>query len=139
VYTDYSQEQDVITTLGDNWTPVLDEMRYCKHVYAMKFQEQVFPPEPSDFPVGMDSMAEWEQKLVQEAEENQKQYQAFNTTKKALSHMDVPPYNCQSPVMAPMLQKLFNIPNQIVSLSGFKMIDKTGQIYIPASGEKPSL
>jgi len=139
VYTDYSQEQNVITNLGDNWAPVLDEMRYCKHIYAMKFEEHVFPPEPSDFPVGMDSMAEWEQKLVQESENNQKQYQAFNITKKALSYMDVPPYNCQSPVMAPMLQKLFNIPNQIVSLSGFRMIDKTGHIYIPASGEKPSV
>jgi len=139
VYTDYSAEQSAITALNDNWTPVLDEMRYCKHVYSMKFEEHVFPPEPSDFPVGEGSMAGWEQKLVKEAEDNQKENQAFEVTRKSLSYMDVPPYNCQAPMVAPMLQRLFNIPNQIVTLSGFKMIDKTGRIYIPASGEKPSL
>ena len=139
VYEDYTVSQDVIISLGDYWEPVLDEMRYCKHVYALKFAERVFPPEPSDYPVEYESMAEWEQTLVQEAENNQQKYETFQVTKNSLSYMDVPPYNCQSPTVAPMLQKLFNIPNQIVFLSGFTMIDKTGRTYVPASGEKPSL
>jgi hypothetical protein len=139
VFEDYTVVQDVITSLGDYWEPVLDEMRYCKHVYALKFAERVFPPEPSDYPVEYESMAEWEQTLVQEAESNQQRYETFQVTKNSLSYMDVPPYNCQSPTVAPMLQKLFNIPNQIVFLSGFTMIDKTGRTYVPASGEKPSL
>jgi hypothetical protein len=45
--------------------------------------------------------------------------------------MDVPPYNCQSPMMMPMMQKLFNVPTQFIVMQGFTMFDKNGQPYKP--------
>jgi hypothetical protein len=114
-------------------------MRYCKHIYAMKYEEGVFPPEPSDFPVGIESMAAWEQKLVEETEKDQTEAKAANLQRRSLSTMDVPPYNCQAPMMMPMMQKLFNIPSTFVKMAGFTMIDKNGGTYIPASGERPAV
>ena len=52
--------------------------------------------------------------------------------------MDIPPFNCQSPVMIPMLQKLFNFPSEFIELQQFIMRDKNGIAYIPASGQKPN-
>jgi hypothetical protein len=52
--------QNTLISLEDRWTPVLDELRYCKHIYSLKFADRVFPPEPSDFPMDIPSMAEWE-------------------------------------------------------------------------------
>jgi hypothetical protein len=99
----------------------------------------VFPPEPSDFPVDIQSMAAWEQKLVAETEKDQTEARAANLQRASLSMMDVPPYNCQAPMMMPMMQKLFNIPSNFVKMAGFTMIDKNGKTYIPASGELPSV
>ena len=104
----------------------------------MKYEEGVFPPEPSDFPVGIESMAAWEQKLVEETESDQLETRAADLSRMSLSMMDVPPYNCQAPMMMPMMQKLFNVPSTFVKMAGFKMIDKNGSFYIPASGEMPS-
>lgn len=115
--------QDVILSISDNWTPLLDELRYCKHIYALKFRDQVFPPEPSDFPVGPESMAEWEQKLVIETEEELKQAKSLQETKRSLSMMDVPPYNCQSPLLFPIIQKLFNIATDRILVENFTMLD----------------
>lgn len=137
-YNDYSSSGNVITSLTDTWTPLLDEIRYCKHIYAMKYEEGVFPPEPSDFPVGIESMAAWEQKLVEETESDQLETRAADLSRMSLSMMDVPPYNCQAPMMMPMMQKLFNVPSTFVKMAGFKMIDKNGSFYIPASAEMPS-
>lgn len=137
-YNDYSATNNVLTSLTDTWTPLLDEMRYCKHIYAMKYEEGVFPPEPSDFPVDIQSMVSWEQKLVTETEREQTEAKAANLQRASLSMMDVPPYNCQAPMMMPMMQKLFNIPSTFVKMAGFTMIDKNGKTYIPASGELPS-
>jgi hypothetical protein len=141
VYDDYfatniqtdanSIEQKVITEISDNWTPLLDELRYCKHIYALKFKDRVFPPEPSDFPVQIESMAQWEQQLVDESMKDKTEYSNFEETKKALALMDVPPYNCQSPALFPMLQKLFNIATDRITISNFTMIDKNGQEYTP--------
>jgi hypothetical protein len=130
-YNDYSSVQDQITSLTDNWTPLLDEMRYCKHIYALKFKDGVFPPEPSDFPLGMGSMAEWEQNLVDSTEGEQKEAYAFSITRRALSTMDVPPYNCQSPSLAPILQKLFNVPTAYIEVKDFTMFDKNGNAFTP--------
>jgi hypothetical protein len=138
-FEDYTASKDVITSLTDTWTPLLDEMRYCKHIYAMKYEEGVFPPEPSDFPVGIESMTAWEQKLIDDTEKDQMTAAAANLQREALGAMDVPPYNCQSPMMMPMMQKLFNIPSNFVKMAGFKMIDKNGSIYIPAKNEKPAV
>jgi hypothetical protein len=138
-YSDYSAAGNVITSLTDTWTPLLDEMRYCKHIYAMKYEEGVFPPEPSDFPVGIQSMAAWEQKLVEDTEKDQTEARAANLQRRSLSTMDVPPYNCQAPIMMPMMQKLFNIPSTFIKMNGFTMIDKNGSKYIPASGERPGV
>ena len=149
LYDDYSSEvlssdansisQDVLTSVSDNWTPLLDELRYCKHIYALKFKDRLFPPEPSDFPVKNESMANWEQKLVAKTARQQREAVAFYSSKKALALMDVPPYNSQSPMLYPVLQKLFNITTDKIAIQNFTMFDKNGQPYIPALGEKPAV
>jgi hypothetical protein len=130
-YQDYTSDQGTVTSLTDNWEPLLDELRYCKHIYALKFADNTFPPEPSDFPVGIGSMAAWEQKLVDQTENEQKEMDAANLNRFSLSQMDVPPYNCQSPMMMPMMQKLFNVPTQFIVMQGFTMFDKNGLPYTP--------
>lgn len=130
-YEDYGSANGQLVSLTDNWTPLLDEFRYCKHIYALKFQDGTFPPEPSDFPVGIGSMADWEQKLVQETEKAHQEISALLMTRGSLAKMDVPPYNCQSPMMMPMMQKLFNIPPDLVRMENFTMFDKDGQPYQP--------
>lgn len=140
-YNDYSSvtqitdtdsiEQITITAVDDTWTPLLDELRYCKHIYALKFRDQVFPPEPSDFPVGIGSMAAWEQELVAKSQKEQENLREFMQTKKALSKMDVPPYNCQSPTIFPMLQRLFNFATDRIEIQNFTMLDKNGNEYTP--------
>ena len=62
-FNDYKQSGEDITFIGDNWTFVLDQYRYCKHIYAMKFLEDDFPTEPSDFPVEVGLMSEWEKQV----------------------------------------------------------------------------
>ena len=84
-------------------------------------------------------MADWEQKLVEQTEKEQTDAIAANLQRRSLSTMDVPPYNCQAPMMMPMMQKLFNIPSTFVKMNGFTMIDKNGTKYVPASGGRPSV
>ena len=142
-YKDYDTVRNAdgsytITSLTDFWSPLLDELRYCKHIYAMKFMEKVFPPEPSDLPVDMGSITEWEQNLVKQASiDNEKA--GYALAARGLSIMDVPPYNCQAPMMMPMMQKLFNVPSTFVLMSGFTMFDKNGKGYVPAQGGTPGV
>jgi hypothetical protein len=126
-----------IKSLTDFWSPVLDEMRYCKHIYAMRFQDDVFPPEPSDFPVSIGDMTRWEQNLVESTEKEQSN-SLRKLAQEALSYMDVPPYNSQTQWMQPMLQRLFNIPLTYIKIEGFTMFDKNGNPYVPADGERPA-
>ena len=135
-YNDYKATAHVITSFTDIWSPLLDELRYCKHVYALRFRDGIFPPEPSDFPVEIASMTSWEQKLVTENELAQDKIQK-ELARQSLSYMDVPPYNCQAQMMQPMLQRLFNVPLTYIKISGFTMYDKNNIPYIPALGEKP--
>ena len=100
--------------------------------------EGTFPPEPSDFPVEEGSMVAWEQRLVDETENEQKEALAFDMTRRSLSTMDVPPYNCQSPMMMPMMQRLFNIPGNFILMQGFTMYDKNGAAYKPFNNEMPA-
>ncbi len=130
-YNDYSTVQGQITSLTDTWTPLLDELRYCKHIYALRFRDNTFPPEPSDFPVQQGSMAAWEQNLIDQTSKEQSSALSFGLASKALSNMDVPPYNCQSPMMMPMMQKLFNVPTDFILMQGFTMFDKDGKPYQP--------
>lgn len=135
-YNDYAAVGNVITSLTDTWEPLLDEFRYCKHIYALKFKEGVFPTEPSDFPVERGSMTEWEQRLVSETEKKtSKGLEALAL--RSLSLMDVPPYNCQAPMMMPMMQKLFNVPTTFIRMGGFTMYDKNGNPYVPSLNERP--
>lgn len=146
-YNDYSSvtvqtdgnsiPQIEITSLTDIWTPVLDEMRYCKHIYAMRFQDDVFPPEPSDFPVENGSMTRWEQDLVESTEKDQRK-KLRKLSEETLTYMDVPPYNSQAQNMQPMLQRLFNIPLTYIKIDGFTMYDKNGNTYNPSAGERPA-
>jgi hypothetical protein len=142
LYEDYNTVQNAdgsytITSLTDFWTPLLDEMRYCKHIYAMKFAENTFPPEPSDLPVEMGSIAEWEENLVAKTEKDNREAM-YNLANRGLETMDIPPYNCQSPMMMPMFQKLFNVPSTFILMENFRMVDKTGKEYNPSEGERPS-
>ena len=130
-FNDYSSEQGTITALTDNWEPLLDELRYCKHIYALKFADNTFPPEPSDFPVGRDNMADWEQRLVEQTEKEQESIKSSILNRFSLAQMDVPPYNCQSVMMMPMMQKLFNVPTDFIVMQGFTMFDKDGKPYKP--------
>jgi len=142
-YEDYGTTRNpdgsyTITSLTDFWEPLLDELRYCKHIYAMKFAEKVFPPEPSDIPVDIGSITAWEQSLVEKTnKENEKASYALMT--RGLSMMDVPPYNCQAPMMMPMSQKLFNVPSTFVRMDGFRMFDKNGKEYNPSQGGSPGI
>ena len=136
-YGDYKQSGEDITEITDNWTYNLDRYRYCKHIYAMRFQDGVFPAEPSDFPVEVGLMTEWENRLVKKTQEEQTK--AFNRlTTYGISHMDVPPYNFQSPIMFPMIQRLINIPTEFIELQRFVMLDKDDQRYAPVSGQLPT-
>jgi hypothetical protein len=123
--------QVTITAVDDSWTPLLDELRYCKHIYALKFKDRVFPPEPSDFPVGAGSMADWEQTLVAKSQKEKESIVEFLQTQRALSLMDVPPYNCQSPMIFPMLQRIFNFATDKILIENFTMFDKDGRPYKP--------
>jgi len=76
-------------------------------------------------------MAAWEQKLVEDTETEQQEMLAAKMTRKSLSLMDVPPYNCQSPNMLPFLQKLFNVPASYITVENLTMFDKNGQPYNP--------
>ena len=142
-YDDYSTTKNpdgshTITSLTDYWTPLLDEVRYCKHIYAMKFAEKIFPPEPSDIPIDAEGIVEWEQNLV--AKVNKEREKAvYDLSVRGLSTMDVPPYNCQAPMMMPMMQKLFNVPSTFVLMSGFRMYDKNGTEYNPSTGGSPAV
>jgi hypothetical protein len=123
--------QVTITAVDDSWAPLLDELRYCKHIYALKFKDRVFPPEPSDFPVGAGSMAAWEQTLVAKSQKEKESIAEFLQTQRALSLMDVPPYNCQSPMIFPMLQRIFNFATDRILIENFTMFDKDGRPYKP--------
>jgi hypothetical protein len=83
-------------------------------------------------------MASWEQELVDKTEKEQEKT-AKELGEKALMYMDVPPYNCQSQSMQPMLQRLFNVPLSYIKIDGFTMYDKNGIEYVPAAGGRPSV
>ena len=136
-YNDYSSSNGKITSITDFWTPILDEKRYCKHIYAMKYLDNLFPPEPSDFPIGGKSMAEWEEELVLRTQKDQEKA-LERLTNYGLAYTDIPPFNCQSPMMMPMIQQLFNLPTNFITMSGFIMFDKNGTQYRPAAGERPA-
>ena len=136
-YDDYSASNNNLVTVSDYWTPLLDEKRYCKHIYAMKFIEGINPPEPSDIPVEPDSIAEWEQKLVTDLEKQDRGL-LYEQMRQSIGAMDVPPYNCQAPMMMPMLQKLFNVPSNLIVMDGFTMFDKNDTPYKPSQGGMPS-
>jgi hypothetical protein len=136
-YNDYTSSSGTITSITDFWTPILDEKRYCKHIYAMKYLDNLFPNEPSDFPIGGKSMVEWEEELVLRVQKDQAKA-LEKLTNYGLAYTDIPPFNCQSPMMMPMVQQLLNIPTDFIVMSGFVMFDKNGQAYRPAAGEGPS-
>jgi hypothetical protein len=136
-YGDYKQSGLDITEISDTWTYTLDQYRYCKHIYAMKFADGEFPNEPSDFPVSMELMSEWENKLVMDTEKSQRK--AFERLAYyGLGYMDTPPFNVQSPMMSVMMQKLINMPQEFIQIQNFFMVDSEGTVYNVASGERPA-
>ncbi len=138
LFGDYSTTQGELTSLEDYWTPLLDEMRYCKHIYAMKFMENVFPPEPSDLPVETGtSITEWEQNFTEKVRKEIRKAD-YRVAIEGLSMMDLPPYNCQAPMMMPVMQKLFNLPSTYVKMENFTMYDKEGNPYKPSENQLPA-
>ena len=138
-FVDYKAKNNQIISFSDYWSPLLDEMRYCKHIYALRFEEGILPPEPSDLPVETEeSLTEWEQRLVQESNVTKRHVQTVNGLR-AMALMDVPPKNFQSPQILPMMQKLLNVPASFIRLENFRMQDKTGAFYNPAAGEFPAV
>ena len=137
-YEDYTSKDGTITSITDFWSPVLDEKRFCKHIYAMKYLDNLFPPEPSDFPIGGKSMVEWEEELVLRVQKDQAKA-LEKLTNYGLAHTDIPPFNCQAPMMMPMVQQLLNLPTDFIQMSGFVMFDKNGNEYRPTLGQKPEI
>ena len=137
-YKDYKESGDLVYEINDDWTFTLNQYRFCKHIQALRYMRGEFPIEPSDYPFATaEDLVTWEDNLVDKTAKDQKK--AFeNFTYYGMSHMDVPPFNVESPIMVSMTQKLFNFPAQFVQLQNFVMIDKNGQEYVPGSGERPS-
>jgi len=137
-YGDYKESGVDIYEISDDWTFTLNQYRFCKHIQALRYMRGEFPIEPSDYPFATaDDLVTWEDKLIEKTAKDQEK--AFeNFTYYGMSHMDVPPFNVESPIMVSMTQKLFNFPAQFVQLQSFVMIDKNGQEYVPGSGESPS-
>ena len=125
-FVDYKAKDNQIVSFSDYWSPLLDEMRYCKHIYALRFQEGILLPEPSDLPVEMDEgIVNWEQRLTKEVTNVKTNIDYMNSVK-GLSYMDMPPKNLQSPQLLPMLQKLLNIPTSFIRLQNFSLQNKDG-------------
>jgi len=138
-FVDYTARDNQIVSFTDYWSPLLDEMRYCKHIYALRFEEGILPPEPSDLPVETEeSLTKWEQDLVQESAVTSEHVNRIHAYR-ALALMDVPPKNFQSPQVLPMMQKLLNVPTSFIRLENFRMQDKTGAFYNPSAGELPAI
>jgi len=137
-YRDYKQSGETPYEINDDWTFVLNEYRFCKHIQALRYMQGELPIEPSDYPFALyEDLTKWETDLIEKTQKDQEK--AFeNFTYYGMSHMDVPPFNIQSPAMVSMTQKLFNFPSQFVLFQNFTMVDKNGTEYIPASGELPS-
>ena len=129
--------RNTITQLTDTWTFLLDEYRSCKHIYAMRYAADLFPPEPSDYPVEVGSMAEWEEQLVMKVQKDQEKA-ALKYLTNGLAYMDVPPRNVQSPPVVDMVSKLFNLPTYFIRIGNFTMFDKNGTPYVPGQGEGPA-
>jgi hypothetical protein len=137
-FVDYKAKDNQIVSYSDYWSPLLDEMRYCKHIYALRFEEGILPPEPSDLPVDTEeSLTKWEQDLIRESSASKEHIRRM-TGLRALALMDVPPKNFQSPQVLPMMQKLLNVPASFIRLENFRMQDKTGAFYNPAAGQRPA-
>ena len=138
-FVDYKARDNQIVSFTDYWSPLLDEMRYCKHIYALRFEEGILPPEPSDLPVETEeSLTKWEQDLVHESAITSEHVNRIHAYR-ALALMDVPPKNFQSPQVLPMMQKLLNVPTSFIRLENFRMQDKTGAFYNPSAGELPAI
>ena len=137
-YRDYKQSGETPYEINDDWTFVLNEYRFCKHIQALRYMQGELPIEPSDYPFALyEDLTKWETDLIEKTQKDQEK--AFeNFTYYGMSHMDVPPFNIESPTMVSMTQKLFNFPAQFVLFQNFTMVDKNGTEYIPASGELPS-
>ena len=138
-YGDYKRKGTKrIQEITDFWTYTLDEYRYCKHIYAMRYADGEFPNEPSDFPVNAGAMAEWENKIITDTAKDQTK--AFeNLCYYGLGYMDTPPFNLQSPMMGPMMVRLVNVPQEFILMQNFNMIDKDGITYNVATGGTPSV
>lgn len=129
-FNDYKTDSEGnVTYTSDYWSPQLDELRYCKHIYALKFSEGDPIPEPSDYPVGV-SIAEVEQEMVKQ--KKRMFDKAMQLAEYGLAHMDLPPYNVQNPEIQPMLMKLFNLPSLYIRIDSMLIQDmKSGELKTP--------
>lgn len=131
LFNDYRLDSDGnIIYQSDMWTVPLDEMRYCKHIYALRFDAGEPVPEPSDYPIGI-PLAELEASMQRERKRTNDKYMTI--AEYGMSFMDVPPYNVRSQMMIPVITKLLNIPSSLIRVEDFIMQDRiTGESYRPS-------
>lgn len=130
IFNDYRTDSNGnIIYQSDMWTIPLDEMRYCKHIYALRFEAGELIPEPSDYPIGI-TLSELEAMMKRERKRTDDMLMTIGEY--GASFMDVPPYNCRSQMMIPIITKLFNVPSSLIRIDGFVMQDPiTGESYRP--------
>lgn len=129
-FNDYKTDSNGnVTYISDYWTPQLDELRYCKHIYSLKFEEGDPVPEPSDYPIGI-SISEVEQEMVKQKQRNFDK--AMQLAEYSLGMMDLPPFNIQNPEVMPMIVKLFNLPSLFIRVDSMLIQDmRTGAFNSP--------
>ena len=136
IFNDYKIDQNGNVVYESNfWTQTLDTLRYCKHIYALKFASNDLTPEPSDYPIGV-SLTEIEHAMVRERKKTQDAY--IQRAEYGIAYMDIPPYNVETKMMMPIITKLFNLPSSFIKTGGFLMQDPiTGETYQP--GDSPGM
>lgn len=130
LFNDYRvDEEGNVIYEGSSWTQPLDQVRFCKHIYALKFASGDLTPEPSDYPIGV-SVTDIEQAIRREGLKTQDSL--MQRAEYGISFMNIPPYNAQTPQMKPAITKLFNLPSQFIKPKDFVMQDPiTGESFKP--------
>jgi hypothetical protein len=126
IFNDYKTDEKGNVVYESNfWTQTLDSLRFCKHIYALKFSSNDIAPEPSDYPIGL-SVTDLEYSMTRERKKTEDAY--IQRAEYGVAYMDIPPYNVQTTMMMPVVTKLFNLPSSFIKLNAFLMQD-------PISGE----
>lgn len=132
IFNDYKVDSEGNVVYQSNfWTQTLDSLRFCKHIYALKFSSNDIAPEPSDYPIGL-SVADIEYAMERERKKTSDAY--MYKAEYGVAYMDIPPYNIQTTMMLPVITKLFNLPSSFIKMNSFVMQDPiTGESFKPSN------